>query len=93
MDRPPAVTLHETAQPLQRGHSKYGPRPAGKRSAAHGRRLSTISAADAMLVIEDGRAVEHGTCAELLAAEGRYAELYRTQFAQGTEPTGATDRP
>ena len=89
MDRPPAVPLHETAQPLQRGHSKYGPRPAGKRSDACGRRLSTIRAANAILVIDDGRVVERGTHAELLAAQGRHARRYRTQFAQGTEPATA----
>jgi ABC-type multidrug transport system fused ATPase/permease subunit len=47
-------------------------------------RLSTIRAADQILVVEDGRIVERGTHAELLAAEGRYAELYRTQFAEDT---------
>jgi ABC-type multidrug transport system fused ATPase/permease subunit len=44
-------------------------------------RLSTVRAADQILVVEDGRIVERGTHAELLAAEGRYADLYRTQFA------------
>ena len=43
-------------------------------------RLSTIIAADQILVVEDGRIVERGTHDELLAAGGRYAELYRTQF-------------
>ncbi len=43
-------------------------------------RLSTIRAADLILVIEDGRIVERGTHADLLAAGGRYEELYRTQF-------------
>ena len=45
-------------------------------------RLSTVRAADQILVIEDGRIVEHGTHFELLAASGRYEELYRTQFAE-----------
>ena len=40
-------------------------------------RLSTIRAADLILVIEDGRIVERGRHADLLAAGGRYAELYR----------------
>jgi hypothetical protein len=45
-------------------------------------RLSTIRAADQILVVEEGRIVERGTHADLLAAGGRYAELYNTQFAQ-----------
>jgi len=44
-------------------------------------RLSTIRAADVILVIEDGRVVERGDHHELLAAGGRYADLYHTQFA------------
>jgi ABC-type multidrug transport system fused ATPase/permease subunit len=44
-------------------------------------RLSTIRAADQILVVEGGRIVERGDHDTLLAAGGRYAELYRTQFA------------
>jgi ATP-binding cassette, subfamily B, bacterial len=47
-------------------------------------RLSTIRAADQILVVEDGQIVERGTHTELLVADGRYAELYRTQFAEAT---------
>ncbi|MCX5373951.1 ABC transporter ATP-binding protein [Streptomyces sp. NBC_00103] len=45
-------------------------------------RLSTVRAADLILVVEAGRVVERGTHDELLAAGGRYAELHRTQFDQ-----------
>ena len=43
-------------------------------------RLSTIQSADQILVLEHGQIVERGTHAELLAAEGRYRELYDTQY-------------
>ncbi|MGW6293573.1 ABC transporter ATP-binding protein [Streptomyces sp. NPDC055058] len=48
-------------------------------------RLSTVRAADLILVLEAGRIVERGTHDELLEAGGRYAELYRTQFAARSE--------
>jgi len=44
-------------------------------------RLSTIARADQILVIEQGRVVEHGRHEELLAAEGAYARMIRMQFA------------
>jgi ATP-binding cassette subfamily B multidrug efflux pump len=44
-------------------------------------RLSTIRNADIILMMEHGRIVEQGTHDELLAAKGRYAELYYSQFA------------
>ncbi|TQM29656.1 ABC transporter ATP-binding protein [Nocardia bhagyanarayanae] len=53
----------------------------GRTALVIAHRLSTIRAADQILVLEDGRVVERGTHTQLLAAEGRYAELYRTQFA------------
>ncbi|HPF80913.1 ABC transporter ATP-binding protein [Nostocoides australiense] len=44
-------------------------------------RLSTIRDADLILVMEDGRIVEQGSHAELLAAGGAFARLYAAQFA------------
>ena len=46
-------------------------------------RLSTIEHADQVLVLDHGRLVEQGTPAELLAAGGLYAHLYRMQFREG----------
>jgi ABC-type multidrug transport system fused ATPase/permease subunit len=45
-------------------------------------RLSTVRAADMILVVEDGRIVERGTHEQLLARRGRYTELYVTQFGE-----------
>jgi ABC-type multidrug transport system fused ATPase/permease subunit len=63
---------------------------AGRTSVVIAHRLSTVRAADLILVVEGGRIVERGTHDALLAAGGRYADLYRTQFAQrsGAESDG-----
>jgi ATP-binding cassette, subfamily B, bacterial len=55
----------------------------GRTSLVIAHRLSTIRSADQILVVDDGRIVESGTHEELLALGGRYADLYRTQFAVG----------
>jgi ABC-type multidrug transport system fused ATPase/permease subunit len=52
----------------------------GRTSIVIAHRLSTVRAADMILVVEDGRIVERGTHEQLLARGGRYAELYETQF-------------
>jgi ATP-binding cassette subfamily B protein len=49
-------------------------------------RLSTVRAADLILVLENGRIIERGRHTELLAAGGRYEDLYRTQFADDEVP-------
>ncbi|GAA2881689.1 ABC transporter ATP-binding protein [Streptosporangium fragile] len=53
---------------------------AGRTAIVIAHRLSTVRAADLILVVEDGRIVERGTHTALLAAGGRYEQLYRTQF-------------
>ena len=57
----------------------------GRTSLVIAHRLSTILAADRILVLEAGRLVEAGSHQELLAADGLYASLYRTQFAANGE--------
>jgi ATP-binding cassette subfamily B protein len=60
---------------------------AGRTSLVIAHRLSTIRSADQILVIDGGRIVESGTHDELLALGKRYADLYRTQFADGERRT------
>jgi subfamily B ATP-binding cassette protein MsbA len=63
---------------------------AGRTTIIVAHRLSTVRDADLVVAMADGRAVEQGTHAELMAREGLYARLVRTQaFAgQPTAPSG-----
>ena len=61
----------------------------GRTSFVIAHRLSTIRHADQVLFVDSGQIIERGTHDSLLAADGRYAELYRSQFRR----KGAEDAP
>lgn len=52
----------------------------GKTSFVIAHRLSTILNADLILVMNEGKVIEHGTHQDLLQQNGFYTELYRSQF-------------
>lgn len=77
---------------------------AGRTSIVIAHRLSTVLAADKILVVDQGKIIEQGTHAELLAHGGLYAHLYATQFAgdpqrerdgvdESTAPESAAQQP
>ena len=52
-------------------------------------RLSTVVDAHQILVMEAGRILERGAHAELVAAGGRYTEMWRLQQSRAEEPVAA----
>jgi ATP-binding cassette subfamily B protein len=57
----------------------------GRTSIVIAHRLSTVLAADRILVVKDGIITEEGTHEELLELDGVYHELYETQFKRVLE--------
>jgi ATP-binding cassette subfamily B protein len=76
------ATAHLDSESEAAVHEALRTALAGRTSLVIAHRLSTVREADQLLVVEGGRIVERGTHADLLAAGGLYAELYRTQFAE-----------
>ena len=70
LDSESEALIQDGLQSLRRGRTTF--------VIAH--RLSTIRSADQILVIEEGEIVERGTHEELLAATGRYKQLYDKQY-------------
>jgi ABC-type multidrug transport system fused ATPase/permease subunit len=67
----------------------------GRTSLVIAHRLSTIRNADQVLVLEKGEIVERGTHATLMERQGRYYELYMSQFRREgeVEEEGSDERP
>jgi ATP-binding cassette subfamily B protein len=57
----------------------------GRTSFVIAHRLSTIRGADIILVVHDGRIIERGAHSDLMAARGRYYDLYTRQFEEEAE--------
>jgi ABC-type multidrug transport system fused ATPase/permease subunit len=84
--RPRVVILDEATAHLDSTseaavQAALGEALAGRTAVVIAHRLSTVRDADLILVLEGGRVIERGRHEALLAAGGRYAQLYRTQFA------------
>ncbi|WP_136089684.1 ABC transporter ATP-binding protein [Auritidibacter ignavus] len=84
--QPDLVVLDEATASLdstseQAVHAALDEVLTGRSAVVIAHRLSTVVSAHHILVVEDGHIIERGTHSQLVSAHGRYAELYRTQFA------------
>lgn len=88
---PPVLILDEATSALDaateaRVQKALAALMAGRTTFIIAHRLSTVREADEILVFDGGRIAERGPFAELVAMDGRFAELVRTQLAGGAAP-------
>jgi ATP-binding cassette subfamily B protein len=69
------------AEAEQEVHRQLSAHRAGRTSLLISHRLSTVRDADAIVVLAGGVVIEQGSHDALMAAGGRYAELFRLQAA------------
>ena len=91
LKNPPILVMDEATSALdsvteQRIQQSLDELCVGRTSVVIAHRLSTIRGADRVAVIEDEHVAELGTPEELLARDGEFARLWRTQF-ETTDPT------
>ncbi len=84
---PPMLILDEATSNIdirteQRIQQAFQKMMEGRTSFVVAHRLSTIQSADVILVMKDGKIIEKGNHKELLAQNGFYATLYKSQFAR-----------
>jgi ATP-binding cassette subfamily B protein len=90
LDEATSALDSETEEEVQRALQQAA---AGRTTLAVAHRLSTIAAADQILVMDAGRIVERGTHAELLALDGLYARMWQRQAeAESTLPERSAPR-
>jgi ATP-binding cassette subfamily B protein len=88
---PPVLILDEATSALDaateaRVQKALAALMAGRTTFIIAHRLSTVREADEILVFDGGRIAERGPFADLVALDGRFAELVRTQLAGGAAP-------
>ena len=84
---PPMLILDEATSSIDtrtetKIQSAFARMMQGRTSFIVAHRLSTIREADVILVMKDGNVIEKGKNDELLRADGFYAKLYNSQFAE-----------